>query len=95
VGIGLTLASDGKDALMSHRKSTRQSIVLQLLSSACLFWTVQEYYSALCFQLWCTHCPSPIHIHLFTSIYPLRGASQGCGDSHNKIHNIPVELQMS
>jgi len=30
-----------------------------------------------------------------TSIYPLTGASQVCGDSHNVIRNISVELQMS
>jgi len=34
-------------------------------------------------------------IDLFTSIYPLAGASQGCGDSHNIMRNISVELQMS
>jgi hypothetical protein len=34
-------------------------------------------------------------IHVFTSTYPLTGASQGCGDSHNIIHNMSVELQTS
>jgi len=32
---------------------------------------------------------------LFTSTYPFTGASQGYGDSHNKIHSISVELQAS
>jgi len=36
-----------------------------------------------------------VFIHSFTSIYPLTGASQGCGDSHTVIHNISVELQTS
>jgi serine/threonine protein kinase len=46
----------------------------------------------------CTfECYSFIHsfIHSFTSIYPFTGASQACGDSHNIIHNISVELLTS
>jgi hypothetical protein len=34
-------------------------------------------------------------IHVFISIYPFTGTTQGCGDSHNTIYNISVELQMS
>jgi hypothetical protein len=33
-------------------------------------------------------------IHVFTSIYPFTGASQRCGDSHNTMSNISVELHM-
>ena len=28
-----------------------------------------------------------------TSIYPITGASQGCENNHNIVHNISVELQ--
>jgi hypothetical protein len=34
-------------------------------------------------------------IHVFISIYPFTGATQGCGDRNNIIHNISVELEMS
>ena len=34
-------------------------------------------------------------IHVFISRYPFTGATEGCEDSHNIIHNISVELQMS
>ena len=34
-------------------------------------------------------------IHVFISIYPFTGTTQGCGESHNIIYNISVELQMS
>jgi len=34
-------------------------------------------------------------IHVFISIYSFTGATQGCADSHNTIHNMSVQIQMS
>jgi len=36
-----------------------------------------------------------IHSCIYFHIYPFTGTTQGCGDSHNIIYNISVELQMS